>query len=796
MKPFVYSLALFSILASASLALADEPVIGEPDISASRDITLQQAPWTYTPADGDVPLTHEPLKLPTEKVGDRPGWGGQDFVVPAGPARFAYQANGGSEIIDGRKTNWWALYIVDLQKGTTHGPIHLPNGLTARAISADGKRVALSSAARFDPNPSVFSVGEIDQNSVTLKVTFIPYEGEPKGNRRVQWARFLDADHVLTINEGRGESESLMLWDLGQAGSIKRLWSWKMGRRLGGPPVQMADGKHLIVNDTTGTYILDGMTAKVVGSMCDAASGSWFINADLKLVPRLDGLMLARATQHRLTILSLAGEPRTVADISMPPNTRLSDAAWVGNDYVLINQTYLVDIPKQMIVWKYTGLGGEGRNQAILFPGDGRLWRVSVGDDGLVDIDGLTLPEKRVTQTIASLDMSKVMAVTPGQKVTLDVQIPDAVLANSVRRHFEAELKKNNMILAADQPLKLRVKMGEFDTEKVEYRDVGQHLGPGQQLDVSTKEMSVCYELNGQQLWGTVLYAGAPLLVSIKSGQTLQGAIAQDQAGIWRQIDFQELPKMVPAYREDPGFGASALDEPMTDPARAAKEITPAIQAPPPPGVPKPVATSEPSLIPTTSPQPSSVTPPPPASTRNRSGSMGIPVDRLKTTGERSILGDIQSVTDAQKLLAGSDADAQHAAAYWLATSVVDDAQRNLVLAALKPFLNEPDGHRRLLFVQAYEHWVDTAHAADLAAILDYPAKTQGLSYHENCWAVAVTGLVRVAPTMAQDAVQKRIEFFFFRTDTARALAPIAESDGPNHELASHLIDEVKNYHR
>ena len=109
------------------------------------------------------------------------------------------------------------------------------------------------------------------------------------------------------------------------------------------------------------------------------------------------------------------------------------------------------------------------------------------------------------------------------------------------------------------------------------------------------------------------------------------------------------------------------------------------------------------------------------------------------------------------------------AGAAWLAAADVDAAGRTKVLAALKPHLNDSDSATRKPFVQAYAHWATKEQVPDLRGVIDVPEKVEGLSGQEACWAAATVGLVRLDPDRATDALEKRIDVFFYRVECSRA---------------------------
>jgi hypothetical protein len=535
------------------------PPLVPADTSSMRDVVLTPGPWSYMPSPTQVKLSGNPMVPPTTQVDRYPGPGGKDFLVPCGNASLAFQYVSGSVRGDKGQIDQLFLQIFDLRSGGAGHLMHIPDTFSVKAISPDGKVAILSAEARFAPNASEVDLADIKDQKLQLRTAFIPYAGEEKGNRYVYWARLLDDEHLLTLNDGRGADEKLVLWEI-TSNSVSALWSLKLTHHYGGDPVLSPDSKYLLLSTMAGDFLLEAMTGQVAGSMGDSTASSWFVNSGLRFSFRPDGKMLARSTDSRVRVFSLDNPPRQVADISMPPKMKASEVTWAGNDFLLINRSYLVDLKSAMIVWKYTGLGSEGgRGGELLAIGD-KVVFISI-DDSKFLMSAYELPDDFAKATIAKLDLNHVMVIKPGEKVTLSIDIPDQELADHVRSHFETELKKNQMQLADGQEIKLLVTMGVFRNEKVGYRDVFRRTRVAD-ASVDVQQMSVGYQVGDNFVWQTTLYAGAPLLVNIRPGQTLNSAIAQKQAGTWGQIDDLELPKYVPAYREDPGFGQTALDEP------------------------------------------------------------------------------------------------------------------------------------------------------------------------------------------------------------------------------------------
>ncbi|HEY8666081.1 MAG TPA: hypothetical protein VIL86_05425 [Tepidisphaeraceae bacterium] len=534
---------------------ADEPALVRADISTVKSVKLEVGKWTYAPAKVDVKVTDAPVRLPGEGAilgGVRSKF---DSVVPGGVSVAAIQYLTGSQQQNLKHLEQWGISLLDLRTGACGPVTHLPIDYTAKAITPDGARAAISGKSIFSEFVSEIQIVKLQGEAAEVELAFMPYEGEEEGHRAVTWARFIDKDHLLTL----GQSRRLILWHI-TAKEVKGIWSLMMPEHFGGDPVLTFDSRYAVIVDEKGTYLLDAATGAVAGAISDPVTRSWFSASGLQNVMRPDGKMLARATNPRVKIYSLDGEAKLIADVFMPPKTKIDSAVWTGDDYLLVNRCYLINVKKGLVVWQYSGLGGKLGEHAALFPAGERMWLVNGGNDKMA-IKSFVMPEDDVKKAVAAIDVEEIMAIKPGMKVNLDVDIPDRKIADAVKTHFKTELQKNNMIVADGSPVRLRVKISDLNTRDVEYHDaIRPFSGRTSHVSVNNQQMTVTYEVDGQTLWDITIYSGAPMMLTIEHGQTIDQAVKEKQKGDWKQLDEIELPKYVPAFRDPPGFGQTAMN--------------------------------------------------------------------------------------------------------------------------------------------------------------------------------------------------------------------------------------------
>jgi hypothetical protein len=337
---------------------------------------------------------------------------------------------------------------------------------------------------------------------------------------------------------------------------------------LGEHSILTPDGRYLVAINTKGTFFIESVSGRIAGVIDDPISESWndFEYHDLQLNMRPDGLALARATSSHIDVFSLERTPQRTSRIYMPPGINVVSLVWAGKDHLLVNHKYLVDVGKGMIVWTYGGLEDALNDRGAMFAADQRVWAVT--PEG--NISSFALPDANATTALGQLDLAKTMAVRPGTRVSLSMDLPPGRLADATRAHMEEELRRTKMIVAAGQPVVLRVQFVQSGQQTVVYRDaMGPNYGRERDATVHDVKMSITYEVAGKVLWEFDIVPGAPLLLSVHAGESLDAAVHRDQMGKWSEVQNLRLPEYVAELRDPPGFGQTLLTVPTPPPADA-----------------------------------------------------------------------------------------------------------------------------------------------------------------------------------------------------------------------------------
>jgi hypothetical protein len=330
------------------------------------------------------------------------------------------------------------------------------------------------------------------------------------------------------------------------------------GRNVFPPPVLSPDGKYFVVEDLGGFYFYEAMTGNPAGTISFPVTISEFTASNTLVLFSADGKRLARSYAHGIQLFSLEKAPQVTADFLFPGDVNShKKALWVSPGYMLVSDRYLIDLERQIVLWQYD-LPAEGRaavfgDRTFVFTAD----RTKTIGSFVNSIRSYLLPDEKVIQTANTLDPKTLFVTQPGDKVTLKVQVGQAEAAKRLTEHFTRELADKGYVLADNAPLKLEVSIGDFNTKSVAYRVAGRP--GGEKATVTNKKMGVQFVLDGKVIWEAREFSGAPQVLHMKRGESIDGAIKEHQSNDWHQLEAVSLPRQVPAPRDPPGYGRTDL---------------------------------------------------------------------------------------------------------------------------------------------------------------------------------------------------------------------------------------------
>jgi hypothetical protein len=409
----------------------------------------------------------------------------------------------------------FAVERIDLASGKSLDVHLFDAGMRLGDISPSGKLIAFDnnnySAVR--KTVQVFNVESADAKRL---VAFQPYTD----GGGATWCRFVDDAHLLTMNF----KHELTLWKIPEAQVVYRVATDSVHSE----PILSPNRKQLLVTINKQFVLLDASSGKTIGRF------------EKQLVPwgkprfTPDG---SRVIVGALTHV-LAGDVMTgklLYDASVPSPAQASAVSPVGDGMLMLGSAYLFDPQKQFVPWQYSAnVVGTSLDAGQTF-GDRYYLLMKLGSGDDVALVSLKLPQPAVAAKLAGTDLAKMMTITPGMTVSLEVNVSAPGDPAKIREYLTKAIEKAGLKLADNQAIKLVATNTPGKTAEVTFREGFQDVGKRMLTD---QTLRLAFERDGEVLWETVskynATDGRPTLI-IKPGQSLDQALAEEQA---KSFDF------------------------------------------------------------------------------------------------------------------------------------------------------------------------------------------------------------------------------------------------------------------
>jgi hypothetical protein len=415
---------------------------------------------------------------------------------------------------------------VDLATGTKHPSIELPLASGLLDIAPHGERFVSRSLSQ----PDRVDVWALPGGEPVA--SFRPYpQGTFRGGQAVEWAGFIAADHVLTLGGGR-----ISLWKLPECRAVYELAT------TGRSTVVLSASRTLaaLISDDGGRVLFvntrDGAPAG--GLALDAAFGKV---SSITFHPRDTHAVLATqsAFSGELALVDLATGAITR---QFPVPARPTHVQWCGDERLLLNGAYLMDIASGALAWVYD-VGGHGRH--LVDSPDGRHWYLApkVNDHETLVLAATDLPDPAALGKLGQAAPPQ-MALEPGSRIALDLQMPAppgrGQFADEVRAALTQSFQSADIQVDDAAPLKLSIrgtseKTGELLTTSLFGFGIGRRSGDIE-IDEQRVTWTIAISQGPQTLWQTELSATNAVSVTIDGDAS---AAAQQQS-----VEQQTIQKM------------------------------------------------------------------------------------------------------------------------------------------------------------------------------------------------------------------------------------------------------------
>jgi hypothetical protein len=418
------------------------------------------------------------------------------------------------------------------------------------SVSADGTRVLIqahNAKGRLD-------VFDADGKHI---VGFRPYQlVDDERDWALDEALLVDADHVLTVNA----AQDLVMWRIPACQPVYAIAKAML-------PTLSPGGRLLAIATPEGVEVRDAKTGAGQGVI--ALQGTIRALAFHPLGDRLAILLQDRGGAYLYVADLKSGA--LGEEIPSPINTE--SLIWCGDNYLLCEQTALLDLSAKIVAWSYKLTGGV---MAATTP-DSRLWYAAPKSPRVpaMQLVAATLPEPKLAPELAKAKLEPEIIAQPGSPVSLKFTIANVpwgpAVAQQVPKLVTASVEKAGVTIAeGTQPLKITVTGTASTGKPFELSKIGDRTDKTTIQD-NQYELKVVYTSGTEAIWENEFKISSRtstgLITRVPPNKTAQQVI--DEAMVQRIERYCEglaVPAYVFSKKSREGLGSSTLgaDGPVT----------------------------------------------------------------------------------------------------------------------------------------------------------------------------------------------------------------------------------------
>lgn len=364
-------------------------------------------------------------------------------------------------------------------------------------------------------------------------------------NKRFDALFLIDDEKLLTVGRWGGVAT---LWNIDKA---QALWTLKITQHT--TPALSSNRKYMAAMTGSGIAIVDPATGATLGGFAIEGAGS----GTLSFSP--DGTQIACLSPRMLRVWDIA-QGKLTREMWFPQQMGGESLEWLGGNFFLVDDIWLIDIEKRIVLWEYQLPPLRGESVATVT--GGRAWVVGGGHGSPYQLASIPVPHAAAKQKASELTADAVLAVKPGVRVSLNINLPGATEEEmqKITKLMTDQLKANGMIVAAESPLVLEATIVDAGSQTKTYSRFG-FGGGGEEVTVNKQRSVLSLAENGELLWATSgTYGHAPGIVSTRDGQSAQEAV--DSSNKFNPVNFfysAKFPKYLARHGENVAYGKSRL---------------------------------------------------------------------------------------------------------------------------------------------------------------------------------------------------------------------------------------------
>lgn len=427
------------------------------------------------------------------------------------------------------KTTVARMETVNLKQKKSFGSSSVVGGAKQCFISPTGTRVLLVAEEGFHNRKARLEVWGLNGGKALSQVTWWPFATSKGhwGPNEIIWADWIDEDQLIIVN-GEGTT---VLWriDGGKAHAIYQIDA--DGRCT---PALTAGRAHMALSTPRGVEIFRATDGTLLARMDGVRPGAG------QVAFNADGTKLACVSGKSVYVWN-ATDGKLERDFDCS-NMKWGEVIWLDDEHLLVGGSDVVDVTRRILLWRY-----ETPNLPADSAPSGR-W-LMMQSNNILGLVPTQMMQPEVLAAAKELDPDAILAVKPGAKISLDIQLggEDQQKAESAIRNG---LTQNGIEVASDAPIKIsaRIVTGESETKEYGSGFGFFHRGDTEQVTVTSKRYEVEIMVDGQSAWKLVstMQAGAPHVIWLQQGESAQQAIDRQNAARDASFSFSaSIPRYV-----------------------------------------------------------------------------------------------------------------------------------------------------------------------------------------------------------------------------------------------------------
>ena len=357
--------------------------------------------------------------------------------------------------------------------------------------------------------------------------------GLPSDPRSIAWISMLDDEHLLTVNT----TGKLVCWKLPECKALYAFADF-------GEPLAVSAGRKYLAGGHSGEFrVFEALTGKCVGDLDSPLSGSRAIRGAFRpdgqeLVAVIDAgtdKMLVRWDMKNGKLTQEVPIPAVAVSSYVPfyaahNGVRLG-MEYRGNNFLMIDDQFLVDLSKRALVWRYHLPQG---HFAANSPDD-RTWycirKNNVADQSMF-LTSIDTPSNSVLNKSQGKSLEKQLVLYPGMSVRVAVDLSAAGMSDltpTVAKAVAQGLEARGLVIDPAAPLVFSVVAAQRATgEQIQVYSGSSPFGynpffnPGQPSQtISQEELAVRLSVSdagGKVLWHMDRSARMRAFGSVRSG--------------------------------------------------------------------------------------------------------------------------------------------------------------------------------------------------------------------------------------------------------------------------------------